>query len=106
MRHDCSVRAEDLGPYLLGQLSDIEAAGLKHDIDACPSCTAEVERLRPVVVALALATAPSEDAAVTAPVPALDRVLHSVRTEQAAIRRRRRTTAIAVAASLVLLLGA
>jgi hypothetical protein len=106
MRHDCPVRPEDLGPYLLGQLGDEDAALVEQEVASCPSCTAEVERLRPVVAALAVGGAPDEQPAATAPVPALNRVLAAVRAEQAAQRRRLWARIGAVAASLLLVLGA
>lgn len=35
MRHECSVRAVDLGPYLLGQLDPDEAARVAAAVDSC-----------------------------------------------------------------------
>jgi hypothetical protein len=103
MRHECAVRPEDLGPYLLGQLGRNEAALVEEAVSSCASCSAEVERLRPVAAALARASAPVEEAAPRAPSPALDRVLASVHGERAAQRRRWRTRVTLAAASVVLL---
>jgi len=104
MRHECPVRAEDLGPYLLGQLPPVEAAAVAEAVDACASCTAEVARLRPVVQALALGNAPPDEAVPAAPTAALERVLASVREERSSSRRRlRRRVGLAAAAVLVVL---
>jgi Anti-sigma-K factor rskA len=102
MRHECPVRPEDVGPYLLGQLGPDEAAAVAETVDACPSCAAEVARLRPVVQALARGTAPLEEEAPTAPPPALERVLASVRDERTERRRRlHRRVALAAAAAVL-----
>lgn len=77
MRHECAVRAEDLGPYLLGQLDPGEAAEVADAVRECPLCAAEVAELRPVVHALSRAQ-PGDHEPVRAPAPALDRVLAAV----------------------------
>jgi hypothetical protein len=105
VRHECAVRPEDLGPFLLGQLGPDQAALVAESIKSCPSCTLEVERLVPVAAAISRVSLPLEDAA-SAPSPALERVLKSVRSEQAASRRRLRTRVTLAAASVVLLLAA
>lgn len=106
MRHECAVRPEDLGPYLLGQLPPEEAALVEEAVASCASCTVEVERLRPVAAALARGTAPLEEVSPEAPMPALDRVLASVHDETVAQRRRWRTRMALAAASVVLLVAA
>ena len=106
MRHECSVRPEDLGPFLLGQLSQDEAAVVAEAVASCPSCTAEVDRLVPVTAALARVTLPLDEPAATAPSPALEKVLDSVRGERAASRRRLRTRVALAAASVVVLAAA
>ncbi len=106
MRHECSVRPEDLGPFLLGQLDRTEAALVAEAVAACPSCSTEVERLVPVASALARVTLPLDEPAGSAPPPALDRVLAEVRVEQAASRRRLRSRVVLAAASVVVLTAA
>lgn len=103
MRHECSVRPEDLGPFLLGQLERDEASLVAEAVAACPSCSTEVERLVPVASALGRVTLPLDEPAGIAPPPALDRVLASVRDEQAASRRRVRNRVLLAAASVVVL---
>ena len=106
MRHECLVRAEDLGPYLLGQLDPAEAARVAEAVTSCASCTAEVQALRPVVVALAYAGPPLDESAAQAPAPALERVLSSVHEERRAQHRRWRTRVYLAAAAVVLLAAA
>jgi hypothetical protein len=105
MRHECSVRAEDLGPYLLGQLDPEEAALVAAAVDSCACCAEEVRRLRPVVVALAGGAPGLDDAAVRAPAPALDRALASVHDARAAHRRRVLNRVGLAAAALVLVIA-
>ncbi len=100
------VRAEDLGPYLLGQLDPAEAARVAEAVTSCASCTAEVQALRPVVVALAYAGPPLDESAAQAPDPALERVLSSVHEERRAQHRRWRTRVYLAAAAVVLLAAA
>jgi hypothetical protein len=106
MRHECSVRAEDLGPYLLGQLDPDEAARVAAAVDSCACCAEEVRRLRPVVLALANGVVPELDEDVLkAPAPALDRALASVHDVRAARRRRLLNRAGLAAAALVLVIA-
>lgn len=102
VNHSCSVREEDLGPYLLGQLPPEEADAVARQVTQCPSCSAEVARLRPVVAALAASPPPSSvgEPAPTSVAPGWDRVLTSVRHERRSGVRRR--TLLAAAAALVL----
>jgi hypothetical protein len=104
MRHECSVRAEDLGPYLLGQLDPDEAARVAAAVDSCACCAEEVRRLRPVVLALAGGAVPDEDV-LTAPAPALDRALASVHDARVARRRRVLNRAGLAAAALLLVIA-
>lgn len=106
MRHECSVRPEDLGPFLLGQLRHDEATIVAEAVATCPSCTAEVERLVPVAAALARVPMPVDEDAAIAPSPALERVLASVRDERAAVRRRVRSRVVLAAASVAVLCAA
>lgn len=124
MRHECEVWAEDLGPYLLGQLPAPEAARVAALVADCPTCTVEVERLRPVVQALGTmplpAAGPALPAVLEPPAPALDRVLaevqaHTQTQTQArtadvapvrAARRPGRRVAVLAAASLLVVAGA
>jgi hypothetical protein len=107
MRHECSVRAEDLGPYLLGQLDPDEAARVAAAVDSCACCAEEVRRLRPVVLALARGVVPELDEdALTAPAPALDRALASVHDARVARRRGVLNRAGLAAAALVLVIAA
>lgn len=103
MRHECAVRPADLGPYLLGQLGPDQAAVVAEAVDSCATCAAEVQRLRPVVEALARGGAALDEAAPAAPPPALERVLASVRDERMERRRRvhRRVGLAAAAVALV-----
>jgi hypothetical protein len=105
MRHECSVRAEDLGPYLLGQLDPDEAARVAAAVDSCACCAEEVRRLRPVVLALAGAGGELDDETVRAPAPALDRALASVHDARAASRRRVLNRAGLAAAAVVLVIA-
>jgi anti-sigma factor RsiW len=106
MRHECAVRPEDLGPYLLGQLAPDEGVLVAEAVDSCASCTAEVERLQLVVQALARTTASLEEPAPPAPAPAFDRVLATVHGERLDRRRRRHRRIGLVAAALVLVVAA
>lgn len=108
MRHECAVRVEDLGPFLLGQLSAEESAAMEVAVARCPSCTADVDRLRPVVAALAGGTgrvAFDDDGGGPRPVPdlVLTRVLATVHDQEAAARRRRLRAAALVAIAAVVL---
>jgi anti-sigma factor RsiW len=105
MRHECSVRAEDLGPYLLGQLDPAEAARVAESVDSCACCAEEVRRLRPVVLALARTVPALEDDVIQAPGPALDRALATMHDDQAASRRRVRNRVALAAAALVLVIA-
>ena len=102
MRHDCATHPEELGPYLLGHLGAEESLLVAGAVETCPVCSAEVDRLRPVVQALSRGLARLDQPSV-APSPALDRVLASVHGELARKRRTRRQAAL-VAAALVLVL--
>jgi anti-sigma-K factor RskA len=44
---------DNIGPYVLGALPQLEAELLERHLDTCESCRAEVEELRPVMAALA-----------------------------------------------------
>jgi hypothetical protein len=105
MRHECSVRAEDLGPYLLGQLAPDEAARVAEAVDSCGCCAEEVRRLRPVVLALARGVPALDDDAIPAPALALDRALATMHDAQAASRRRVRNRVALAAAALVLVVA-
>jgi hypothetical protein len=105
MRHECSVREEDLGPYLLGQLDPYEARRVAEAVDSCACCTEEVRRLRPVVQALARGVPGLDDEPIPAPEPALDRALATMHDAQAARRRRARSRAVLAAAALVLVIA-
>jgi len=109
MRHECSVRVEDLGPSLLGQLSWEESEALEAAVARCPSCSADVERLRPVVSALAGGTGGVERDVEAEPRPVpdllLSRVLASVHDEESAARRRRWVTVSSTAALAAIVLG-
>jgi hypothetical protein len=105
MRHECSVRVEDLGPYLLGQLDPDEAARVAAAVDTCACCAEEVRRLRPVVLALARGVPELDEDATQAPAPALDRALASVHDARAAHRRRVLNRAGLAAAALVLVIA-
>ncbi len=43
---------EDIGPYLLGALNDLERKGFERHLAGCPECREELERLRPAADAL------------------------------------------------------
>jgi hypothetical protein len=58
VKHVCGVAPADLGPFLLGQLAPDAAAAVAERVAACPSCSVQVERLRPVVAALARSSPP------------------------------------------------
>lgn len=104
VKHECLVRPEDLGPYLLGQLPPPEVERIRALVTACPSCTEEVRQLRPVVESLAIASSPPSDRprldlAAPAPRTGVDGLLTAVRRERA--RRRGHTWRVAAAAAAV-----
>jgi anti-sigma-K factor RskA len=107
VKHECLVRPEDLGPYLLRQLDSEVEARIGALVAACPSCTEEVRVLRPVVTALGRATTTPErvalltdtDVARPDPQAGFDGLLTAVRRERA--RRRGRTWRAAAAAAVV-----
>lgn len=115
MNHSCRVAEEDLGPYLLGQLSPGRAEEVAAEVAACPSCAAEVVRLRPVVTAMAAASPPEDLGRRSAPLPhpaGLGEVLASVRRAQRSRARRRvamavggTAAAVALGAAVPVLLG-
>lgn len=109
MRHACAVRVEDLGPFLLGQLSAEKSDTLKVAIARCPSCTADVDCLRPVVAAMAQSKVGVPLDADTQPRPVPEfvstRVLASVRDHESASRRRRWLRVAAVAAMFAVVLA-
>ena len=98
MKHECAMRVEDLGPFLIGQLSAEKSDTLKVAVARCPSCTADVDCLGPVVAAMAQSKVGVPLDADTQPRPVPEfvsaRVLASVRVRLAspsvATRRRRR----------------
>lgn len=97
VRHACRVTAEDLGPFLLGQLPPAQAEQARSAVAECPLCSLEVARLRPVVAALGRVR-PGADVP-AAPAPALERVLAEVHGDVASRRRR---AVLAAAGGLVL----
>lgn len=111
VRHECQVRPEELGPFLLGQLAPTESDRVADAVAACASCTAEVAGLRPVVAALETATAtprgpdrpePPEQQAWRGP-DGLEVLLSAVHRERG--KRLRAWRLGAVAAGVALLLG-
>jgi len=108
---------EDCAAYVLGALSDQEAAALRLHLDECMACRHEVERLRAVTAALARGVPP-----VAAPPELRGRIMDAVTSQaelfaaaQAPVRaaRRRRVAlrpafgfAAGVALALGILLGA
>ncbi|MEA2350820.1 MAG: hypothetical protein QOG86_1761, partial [Thermoleophilaceae bacterium] len=46
-------RSEDVGAYLLGALTELEARAFERHVMACAECRDELERLRPAVEAVA-----------------------------------------------------
>ena len=106
MKHQCQVLPEELGPYLLGQLDPPEEQRIAALVAECPSCTAEVHSLRPVVAALAMTSSavdPTLPPTPTPPPPAgLDGVLSTVRRERA--QRSGRSWRLAAAAAVVALI--
>ena len=103
MRHDCATHPEELGPYLLGHLGAEESLLVTAAVESCPVCAAEVDRLRPVVLALSRGLGRLDQPS-AAPSPALDRVLASVHGELARKRRTRRQSALVAAALLLVML--
>ncbi len=49
---------ENVGPYMLGALPDLERQAFERHIDRCDQCRSAVERLRPAADALPLAATP------------------------------------------------
>ena len=104
VKHQCQVLPEELGPYLLGQLEPHDERRIEALVAECPSCTADVYALRPVVAALALTSSAAEPApAVTPPPPpdGFDGVLSTVHRERA--QHRGRSWRVAAAAAVVAL---
>ena len=89
----CREWRERLGAYLLGQLSEQEAAATRAHLEGCVDCHAEVESLRPIAGLLPKAD-PDRLGAAPAPPPELgDRIAAGIAREGAARRsgaRRRR----------------
>lgn len=116
VNHSCRVSEEDLGPYLLGQLPSGRAEEVAAEVASCPSCAAEVARLRPVVTAMTAASAPEDLGRRTAPLAdpsSLAEVLASVRRAQRSRSRRRAAiaagglaAAVALGAAVPVFLGA
>ena len=50
--HDHERYEHDPGAYLLGALNDLEAQAFEHHMESCPTCRAEVDRLRMAAEAL------------------------------------------------------
>jgi hypothetical protein len=87
--------AEFDAAYVLGALPETERLEFEHHLATCPTCQASVDSLRPVVVALAVASPTSFGAigsAESPPVDLLPRLLARAQTE----RRRRRYLVAAV----------
>jgi len=106
MKHQCQVLPEELGPYLLGQLDPQEEQRIAALVSECPSCTAEVHSLRPVVAALALTSSAADLTQPVTPTPpppaGLDGVLSIVRRERA--QRSGRSWRVAAAAAVLALI--
>ena len=111
VKHQCQVLPEELGPYLLGQLDPEEELRIAALVAECPSCTAEVHSLRPVVAALALTSSSAEPTQSVTPTPpppppGLEGVLSTVRRERAQRRGTSwRVTAAAAVVALVVGIG-
>jgi hypothetical protein len=104
MKHQCQVLPEELGPYLLGQLDPDEEQRIAALVAECPSCTAEMHDLRPVVAALALTSSAAQPTSAATPAPppdGFDGVLSTVHRERA--RRAGRSWRVAAAAAVVAL---
>jgi len=99
VRHECGLTAEDLGPYVLGQLEAAEQRRATGLLSMCASSRAEVARLIPVVGALQADVAPPR---VVAPARALDRALDAVHAAGASTTARRRRRWALVAAAVLL----
>lgn len=108
VNHDCGVREEDLGPYLLGHLDPRREKEVAALVAACVSCSDEVAHLREVVADMARASHPtasdepyplaSSDRVVTD--AGLDRVMMQIRRERRRGWTGRRTVALASAAAV------
>jgi anti-sigma factor RsiW len=94
--HQCALGPEDLGPYLLGQLSADDAARVAAALAACPTCTEEVAELLPTVAAMAV-TVPDEGHPASLPASSLNQVLDAVDQQRRASTGNRRAL-LAVAA--------
>ncbi len=99
VRHDCGLTAEDLGPYVLGQLEAGEHRRVSGLLSGCASCRAEVARLVPVAGALKADVVPPP---AVAPALVLDRALAAVHAAGArTTAHRRRRWALVTAAVLL-----
>lgn len=115
VNHACGVGQEDLGPFLLGQLDGHRSTAVAAQVAACPTCSAEVERLRPVVAALARSSPPPAEpgernpgatggtGATAAPVSGADR---TVPRRRRPVRRSPRRRRLAVGATALVLVAA
>lgn len=112
VNHSCSVREEELGPFLLGQLPPEQAEAVSQQVAQCPSCSAEVAKLAPVVAALAASGPPlaaegqahgEADSQTDLPPEGWNRVLTTMRREKRQGIRRR--TLLGAAAAVVLGIG-
>lgn len=61
VNHDCDVRPEDAGPYLLGQLDPSHAEQVREQVARCPACRLEFGDLSAVVTALEAGTPPPDE---------------------------------------------
>jgi anti-sigma factor RsiW len=80
----------DLGSYVLGGLTDVEAAEVRRHLALCPDCRAEHEALAPLPSLLE--TAGGAEAATAEPLPPAfeERLLDAFARDRAATPRRRR----------------
>lgn len=105
--HRCEVQPEDLGPFLLGQLTPGRARAVARQVAACPLCAAEAASLTPVVAALRAYPPPDvvvREAASSgggARPAGLGAVLAGVQAERG--RRSRRRALVAAAATVAVL---
>lgn len=94
MTHGCGLKAEDLGPYLLGHITPAEADRVQTLARTCDSCAADLRSLAPVVAMLRRARPnlgeDHQPLVPSQPLPPdlLDDVLDEVRRERRSARRR------------------
>jgi putative zinc finger protein len=92
----CREWREQLGAYVLGQLSDDETAAVRAHIEGCAACRAEAESLAPLAELLSIADPAQLGAAPAPPVELGDRIAARISREGRTKKQRRRRRRFAI----------